>query len=140
MRFPVSVILVLVLAAATGFTAGLRAETIRISRTDCQRLVEHKARDDVAYRPGVDVRGRKVVPAEGPDAPDMSDLVPDMLEFSVALNPLKGGAARFGETSLTVGVVRFDMKTRRATLGGVPLTRGDTATLLEECRRAVERK
>ena len=122
--------------AAIAVPAASYAETVRISRTDCQHLIEHKARGDVAFQPGVDVRGRQVVPAEGPDAPDMGVLVPEMLDFSIALNPLRGGAARFGETSLGVGVIRFDMTERQATLDGVPLTRGDTRKLLEECRRA----
>lgn len=126
----------LILAGMVTIPAASYAETVRISRTDCQRLIEHKARSDVAFQPGVDVRGRKVVPAQGPDTPDMGALVPDMLEFPIALNPLKGGAARFGETSLGVGVIRFDMKKRQATLDGVPLNRGDTQKLLEECRRA----
>lgn len=133
LRFPFLICLSLAGMAAVPETG--YAETVRISRTDCQRLIEYKARDDVAYQPGVDVRGRPVVPAQGPDAPDMGDLVPEMLEFSIALNPLKGGAARFGDTSLAVGVIRFDMKKRQATLDGIPLNRGDTRKLLEECRR-----
>ena len=137
MRIPRFVFLIL--AGLITIPSVAYAETVRISRTDCQRLIEHKARDDVAYQPGVDVRGRKVVPAEGPDAADMGALVPEMLAFSIALNPLKGGAARFGDTSLSVGVIQFDMKKRQATLDGVPLNRGDTRKLLEECRRAVEK-
>ena len=137
MRIPRFVFLIL--AGLITIPSVAYAETVRISRTDCQRLIEHKARDDVAYQPGVDVRGRKVVPAEGPDAADMGALVPEMLAFSIALNPLKGGAARFGDTSLSVGVIQFDMKKRQATLDGVPLNRGDTRKLLKECRRAVEK-
>jgi hypothetical protein len=123
------------LAGILAIPAVGNAETVRISRTDCQRLIEHKARSDVAYQPGIDVRGKQVVPAQGPGTPDMGALVPEMLEFSIALNPLKGGAARFGETSLGVGMIQFDMKKRQAMLDGVPLTRGDTQALLDECRR-----
>lgn len=133
-RFPHIVLITLL--GFIAIPAKGHAETVRISRTDCQYLIEHKARGDVAFQPGVDVRGRKVVPAQGPEAPDMGALVPEMLEFSIALNPLRGGAARFGETSLGVGVIRFDMNKRQAMLDGVPLNRGDTRKLLEECRRA----
>jgi len=125
----------LILAGLVAFPPAGYAETVRISRTDCQRLIEHKARSDVAYQPGVDVRGRQVAPAQGPDTADLGALVPEILEFSIALNPLKGGAAQFGETSLGVGVIQFDMKKRQATLDGVALNRGDTRKLLEECRR-----
>ena len=137
MRFSRAVILILPVALVSAEAA--MAETVRISRADCQRLVEHKARADVTYQPGVDVRGRKVVPAEGRGAPYFSKLVPEMLEFPIALNPLKGGAARFGETSLTVGTIQFDMKKRQAMLDGVPLNRGDTKNLYVECRRALRK-
>jgi len=38
-----------------------------VSRSDCARLVAHEPADDVAYTPGVDVRGRPVVPPEVDD-------------------------------------------------------------------------
>lgn len=37
---------------------------IAISRKDCERLVNHEPAPDVTYQPGVDVRGRPVVPAD----------------------------------------------------------------------------
>jgi len=37
---------------------------LRISRADCARLVANIPSDDVAYQPGVDVRGRPVAPAD----------------------------------------------------------------------------
>tara|TARA_A100001037_G_scaffold134324_1_gene121817 strand:+ start:241 stop:528 length:288 start_codon:yes stop_codon:yes gene_type:complete len=88
----------------------------------------------VAYQPDVDVRGKKVVPADVEASPDLRGIVPKVIEFSVALNPLKGGAARFGETSLEVGKVSFDMKTRRATFNGKPLTRAETRRISRKCK------
>lgn len=117
-------------------SAALAAEdtAIRITTSDCIRIVEHHPSADVAYQPGVDVRGRKVVPADVEASPDLRNIVPQVIEFSVALNPLKGGAARFGETSLEVGKVSFDMKSRRATFNGKPLTRADTKRISKKCR------
>ena len=112
MSFRILVTLLICLAFA-GPAAG---ETVRISKADCSRLVEHRAAPDVAFKPGVDVRGRKVAPAGGPDSKAYGKLVPGVIEFSIALNPLKGGAARFGETTLSVGTIQFDMKSQRATL------------------------
>ena len=99
------------------------SETVRIAKADCRRLVEHSAAPDVTFKPGIDVRGKKVAPAGGPAEPANGKLVPKKIEFSIALNPLRGGGARFGETSLGAATVRFDMKTRRATLNGQELTR-----------------
>lgn len=108
--------------------------TVRITKSDCVYLAEHQTSADVAYQPGVDVRGREVAPADVGTAPALKNLVPEVLEFPIALNPLKGGAARFGETSLTVGTVSFDMKTKRASFNGKPLTRGETRRLAKKCK------
>ena len=35
---------------------------LRMTRADCKRLVTHQPAPDVAYRSGVDVRGRAVAP------------------------------------------------------------------------------
>ncbi len=40
-------------------------ETVKLSKKTCQQLIiNHKTSDDVAYKPGVDVNGRAVVPAD----------------------------------------------------------------------------
>lgn len=113
--------------------------TVRITKSDCIYLTEHRASADVAYQPGVDVRGRKVVPADLDTSPALKNLVPEVLEFPIALNPLKGAAARFGETSLTVGTVSFDMTTKRASFNGKPLTRGETRRLAKKCKEVLRK-
>jgi len=133
MEFRILGVSLLLMAVATP----AMAQTVRIAKSDCRRLVELRDVPDAAYKPGVDVRGKKVTPAGGPDAPDYKNLVPEVIEFPIALNPLKGGAARFGETSLAVGLVRFDMKSRRATLNGQELSPGDTQKLARKCRETL---
>jgi hypothetical protein len=135
MRFLVMLLTILVPAAAVA----AEKTTVRITGADCARLVEHRPSADVAYKPGIDVRGRKVAPADVPASPALKNLVPRVLEFPVSLNPLKGGAARFGETSLNVGNAAFDMKTGKATFNGQPLTRGDTRRLARECKRILRK-
>ena len=120
-----------------GVLAGEAA--VRITKSDCIYLTEHQASADVAYQPGVDVRGRKVAPADVDTSPALKNLVPEILEFPIALNPLKGGAARFGETSLTVGTISFDMKTKRASFNGKPLTRGETRRLAKKCKEVLRK-
>ena len=124
---------ILVIFAAAEAQAA-KDTAIRITKSDCIRIVEHHPSADVAYQPGVDVRGKKVVPADVEASPDLRNIVPQVIEFSVALNPLRGGAARFGETSLAVGKVSFDMKSRRATFNGKPLTRADTRRISKKCK------
>lgn len=127
---------------AAGLIAGpafaAEDQTVRVTTSDCIRIVEHHPSADVAYRPGVDVRGRKVVPADVDASPDLRNILPQVIEFSVALNPLKGGAARFGETSLEVGKIGFDMKSRRATFNGKPLTRSETRRISKKCKERLD--
>ncbi|MHB1206148.1 MAG: hypothetical protein ACYCZX_11295 [Rhodospirillaceae bacterium] len=44
--------------------AAQAAESVPLSVADCQRLVRHQPRADVEYKPGVDVHGKAVVPAD----------------------------------------------------------------------------
>ena len=54
-------------AMAFGATAAWADPQIVVSRRDCARLVAHEPTDDVAYTPGIDVRGRWVAPPEVDD-------------------------------------------------------------------------
>ena len=58
------------LLAATAFTLSavnahsLGAQTITVAPSACQALTAHTPADDAAYRPGVDVDGNTVAPAD----------------------------------------------------------------------------
>lgn len=52
------------LAALMLSGAPLGAQTITVSPSACQALTAHTAADDVAYKPGVDVAGNDVAPAD----------------------------------------------------------------------------
>lgn len=51
-----------VLCSSFAFTA--HAETVKLATSDCSKLVQHQPADDVTYKPGVDVNGKAVVPAD----------------------------------------------------------------------------
>jgi G:T/U-mismatch repair DNA glycosylase len=72
--------------------APAEAPKARVTKKDCQRLVRHQARADVAYKPGVDVRGKKVAPADLAGSFQM--VLPDVFEFNVTkdLTAYLGGA------------------------------------------------
>lgn len=57
------------------------APKVRITKKDCQRIVRHQARADVAYQPGVDVRGNPVVPADASGG--FTIPLPDVFEFNI---------------------------------------------------------
>lgn len=49
---------------STLWTQASYAETVKLSTGDCTKLVQHQPADDVTYKPGVDVRGKAVAPAD----------------------------------------------------------------------------
>ena len=48
---------------ATGYAQAADTK-VKVSARDCRKLVQHQARSNVNYKPGVDVRGRKIVGAD----------------------------------------------------------------------------
>lgn len=54
----------LVFGAAGLPAAAHETAVVTIDKADCNRLVSHRPAPDVAYRPGVDVNGRSVAPAD----------------------------------------------------------------------------
>ena len=64
-RLGASLTAVLSLLSAAANTPALAEDAIlRMTRGDCKRLVVHQPGPDVAYQPGIDVRGQAVAPAE----------------------------------------------------------------------------
>jgi hypothetical protein len=113
---------------------------LRIPRADCLRLVPHDPDPDVAYKPGVDVRGKPVAPADLPDSGLQIEL-PDQVEFDISFSPFRGTtASRFGDTDLYVGTVRYNLKTGEATLNGAPLTVPQKAEIAARCREVLRRQ
>jgi hypothetical protein len=135
------------LAAPVAFgasTAGAHEPTaqhlkVNISGEDCARLVEHRPRADVEFKPGVDVRGRPVAPADLPGS-RMKYKLPKTIEFDIEFNPLKGETrTRFGETTVTVGRVKYDIGKRTFTFNGEPLSDPALADLARKCREILEK-
>jgi len=72
MRPRQAVLCALVLTLSSDLPAQPLTDEVPISSDDWRALIEHRARGDVTYRPGVDVYGRPVVQAdanEGTAAP-----------------------------------------------------------------------
>ncbi len=90
----------LAVAAAPAATVPAAAELVVISRADCARVVAHEPAPDVAYRPGVDTRGRAVAPADLDDNVSL-DLDADDIVVDIAV-PLRAFAGTPGdETAFT---------------------------------------
>ncbi len=75
---------------ATVAITGVAITRVAITRADCARLVAHVPGPDVAYRPGVDVYGREVAPADLGGAPRIELPETILIDIEVDLQ------ARFG--------------------------------------------
>jgi len=108
-----------------------------VSLEDCRRLTRHQARDDVAYKAGVDVRGKAVAPADLPSRealPLGAIKVPDeiVIDFGLDLAGRYGfGAAALFDATAGIATIEYDLGTGGLTFNGKPL--------LDEDARAIER-
>lgn len=108
------------------------ADSLRISRDDCNKLVRHVPDSGVAYQPGVDVRGREVAPADlnsglRVEPPDYLtfDIEIDLFDrFGIPVDP-----TRFLSDNLKVGTVTI--------IGGRPYFNGEPLYDEEQERLAV---
>tara|TARA_E500000331_G_scaffold47672_2_gene40468 strand:+ start:509 stop:919 length:411 start_codon:yes stop_codon:yes gene_type:complete len=126
--------LVAALMLATGYAQAADTK-VKVSARDCRKLVQHQARSNVNYKPGVDVRGRKVVGADLDGGHKLK--LPSTVEFNIGFNPLKGAAAtRFGDTSASVGKVKYDISKNTFTFNGQPMNDKAMADMARKCRSA----
>lgn len=131
-KFTVTLGLAIIVAGGFARAADTKA---KISGRDCKRLIQHQASSDVNYKPGVDVRGRQVAGADV--AGGMKLKLPKTVEFDIAFNPLKGtSSTRFGETSSSVGKVKYDIGKNAFTFNGEPMNDKAIAGLARKCRAA----
>jgi hypothetical protein len=134
-RKVLAILLLFVIGAAH---AEVDRKRLRIPRVDCQRMVEHRPDPGIDYKPGRDVRGKAVPPADLPGSGLQLEPA-DQVEFEISFNPLQGGSAgRFGSTELFVGTVQFDLRTGQATFNGVPLSDPEQAELSRKCSEALK--
>ena len=76
----------LALLLGQGAPADAQPRTVTVTRDDCSRLVRHVPAADATYRPGTDVYGRQVAPA---DLNGGSQIVlPETYSFEVEIQPI----------------------------------------------------
>lgn len=129
-----------VLLVSSPLSAG---DKVAVSRTDCSRLIAHQPGADVDYKPGVDVRGRKVAPADlAGSQPDIR--LPDQIVIDIGFDLSKrfgipdtqaGPNANLYAGTGSVGKVTVDPRTGKASFNGQSLTSPEQEALAEACRR-----
>ena len=110
-----------------------KVTSVSFDAKDCARLVQQQPKNNVNYKPGVDAYGNQLVGAELGGGHKLK--LPSTIEFPIAFNPLKGAiASRFGETTASIGKVKYDISKNTFTFNGKAMNDKAIATLASRCR------
>ncbi|WP_254869647.1 hypothetical protein [Thalassospira sp. HF15] len=127
-------------AAADDAAASTEApvSTITVSRSACKELLRHVPEDDVAYKPGVDVRGNEVAPADLNGGSNILKSLPKEIEFPVSIDFFEySGIAVPNGVSGEQSIGKITYRNGQVYFNDQPL--GDAANnaeLIEACRKA----
>lgn len=131
MRIPVTISAILWLVSAV-FPAA--AETVTVTVEGCAGLVRHVPDSDVAYKPGVDVDGNEVTPADLPGAAPIK--LPEQIDIpiTVEIDTRYGIPAVPGlyKPEATIGTVTY--RDGRFWFNGQPLQDEAQAELTRACQ------
>lgn len=127
----------LVLALLIASTGLSTAEEVRmeVSRKDCERIVKYTADPDVTYKPGVDVHGNAVAPA---DLNGNQIKIPDHIFIDLSLpfkDLLKNYNPKLENAEVYVGTVEYDIASGRLLFNGQELTDPAENAIAKECRK-----
>ena len=146
-----------ILIAALGAAVGVQAAdstVVALSKQACARLVQHVPADDVTYKPGVDVRGKPVVPADLGGGPAI--VLPDEINIQIGIDLADRLALREarrptpgvpGPTAPIRRVLPFEGKAALGELtikgndafwNGTRIAPQDEILLAEACRKSLE--
>ena len=112
------------------------APAIIVSHNDCDYITAHRPAPDVAYRPGVDVHGKPVVPADLPGNPNA---VPPQIEIYVKVPPASlppGVRAQLQNSDVYASRVSVDLLSNRVLVNGEPLQDPALQAIAQECQRS----
>lgn len=119
-------------------TAEPATPKITVSRSACKAIVKHVPADDVEYKPGVDVRGNKVVGADLNGGSNILGSLPKEIEFPVTLDFMEYAGSSLPEgMSGEQSIGKITYRNGRVYFNDQPL--GDDANndeLIAACREA----
>ena len=143
LRFTVSLAAVIVavalptVAQTPARPATPAATKIQVTEADCRRLfIEHRPSADVAYKPGVDVRGKPVASADLNPTPQIK--VPETVAFDIGVDLTRFGVpatSKLFQPNVKLGEVRMDLASGRVLYNGEPLGNPELEALREACRQ-----
>jgi len=108
-----------------------------ISRAQCRELQRHEPRDDVTFKPGVDVRGKPVAPADLNGGSSLQ--LPDEISFdlTVRMTDFLRQPPPPGISDSVARLGRIDVKGTEVSFNGMPLTDPAVAEIVALCRAQI---
>tara|TARA_B100000029_G_scaffold278867_1_gene273152 strand:+ start:2565 stop:2948 length:384 start_codon:yes stop_codon:yes gene_type:complete len=121
--------------------ADAQESRIVVSEEDCRRLVRHSPSADVEYKPGVDVRGKSVAPADLPGSASIK--MPDKFEFDITLQVFErlGRDVPKGLNESQLAVARVSVDGRgNVSFNGECVGGAEEAAIADACQELMKRK
>lgn len=107
---------------------------IRVTPDDCRRLVAHEPSADATYKPGVDVRGKPVAPADLGGGAQLNMNTDVSIPLTIDLAKRYGVTMPRGtEAKITPGTVT--VRNGKAFFNGQPMTDYDQQVIADACRK-----
>lgn len=134
--------LMVAMLAVTPAAAGVLKQKVTVAKQDCRWLVRHQPAADVAYKPGVDVRGRPVKPADL-ESNRQVDLPPVIaIPLHVPLGHLlkKGSSTVVDSSEVGAGLVTVDRRSGEVKYEGQTLRPAESRRMVAACRSLLRRK
>ncbi|MDA1101622.1 MAG: hypothetical protein O2967_21890 [Proteobacteria bacterium] len=135
-RFLISGLLVAGLSTADAVAAE-PTQNATVSEKDCRLLVAHQPAADVAYKPGVGVRGRPVKPADvdSDQRIDLPQVIAIPLHVPLRRFPGIGVVSPIGDSEAGVGLVTVDRTSGEVKYEGKTLVQSEKARVVAACRK-----
>ncbi len=129
-----------VLAVIAGTASRAAERTIAIARSDCELAVRYAPPPDVAYKPGVDVNGRPVAPADldGDHRLKLRESIPVIISDDLRKQFGLPDDSPLFDANVFVGIVELRLSDRRLTFNGVELSDREASALAAMCRDATK--
>ncbi len=113
---------------------------LRVTEADCARLVKHRPAPGVEYRPGVDVHGRPVAPADLDGGGDLE--LPEIVSIDITVDIQE----RFGipasstlfKPEAFVGIAEFRFEDERVAFNGTEIGEPEQRALTAACAEVLD--
>jgi hypothetical protein len=142
MRLCIAITLLIASIASTPVLAQTQAATqsgtASISRDDCRRMVRYHPDADVAYKPGVDVHGKAVAPADLAKDDEAGAPQKITIDLHAQLGQVLGNSTPtlLGQSFVNTGQVSIDLNDGSVTLNGKKVDADAETAIAAACRKA----